>query len=275
MNPSFPAETLQIEGADASTFAHAQFSSAVASLSVGRWQFSAWLDPKGRVLAFFHLARVADDRYLLLLRGGSAATMAQALRRFVFRSKVSITALPPRRLASGPALSLGSLVRESLDTAAATDDNAIISFGCDSHSLVINHTDDDAWRLMQLRNGWPWLTEASLGELLPPALSLQRLHAVAVDKGCYPGQEIVARMHFRGGHKRHLHCVTLSQAESAGSALLQDGREVGRVLDVVATGTGHEALAVLSDELAAQANDGSPLTLDNGVAITLLSSWPA
>lgn len=275
MTESLPAETLLLEGADAAAFAHAQFSSAVTALPLERWQFSAWLDPKGRVLALFHLARLAEDKYLLLLRGGTAAAMAGALQRFVFRSKVRITALPPRQLAAGPALAEGSLLIRSFSAAAATEGESAISFGCGSHSLVVDHAANNAWRLPQLRSGWPWLSATILGELLPPALSLQRLHAVVVDKGCYPGQEIVARMHFRGGHKRHLHLVSMSQPQNPGDSLQQNGREVGRVLDVVAIDSGCEALVVLHDDVAAQANDGATLSLGDGIAISLLSSWPA
>jgi folate-binding protein YgfZ len=262
-----PAETLLIEGPDATAFTHAQFSSAVNSLATGQWQFSAWLDPQGRVRALFHLARLADDRYLLLLRGGAAAAMADALRRFVFRSKVSVTALPPRALATGPSLPLNTI----------TNDHATVLFGCDTHSLRITTSGDgdDAWRLPQLRAGWPWLPTQLLNELLPPALSLQRLHAAAIDKGCYPGQEIVARLHFRGGHKRHLHRVTLSQAANAGDLLRSDGREVGCVLEAITTDDGIEALVVLSDDVAAQAGDTHARALDGNLVMELVTSWPA
>jgi folate-binding protein YgfZ len=275
-NP-LPAETLLIEGADASSFAHAQFSSAVSSLAVGRWQFSAWLDPKGRVLALFHLVRLADDRYLLLLRGGNAATMASALQRFVFRSKVRILALPPRGLATGPALPQGDVVMASHDADSAANDHAGLSLGCDSHSLRITSSDngDDVWRLQELRSGWPWLVESCLGNLLTAALSLQRLHAVAVDKGCYPGQEIVARLHFRGGHKRHLHRVSLSQAVHVGAPLKKNDREVGCVLDAIDLGTNIEALVVLHDDVAAQSNDRGVVMFDGGIEMTLVSTWPA
>lgn len=266
--PTFhPAETLLIEGPDAAAFAHAQFSSAVSSLTVGQWQFSAWLDPQGRVRALFHLARLGDGRYLLLLRGGSAASLAEALRRFVFRSKLDLTALPPRALATGPAMPLH----------ACSDENGIASLGCGMHSLQIVDGDrsDDNWRLPQLRAGWPWLPVEMLGELLPAALSLQRLHAVAVDKGCYPGQEIVARLHFRGGHKRHLHRVTLSQAAHAGDMLRSDGREIGCVLEVIATNDDIEALVVLSDDVAAQVGGRSAYPLDDNIVTALATSWPA
>jgi len=267
MHPFPPAETLLLEGPDAAAFAHAQFSSRVDLLDVGQWQFSAWLDAKGRVRALFHLARLDGERYLLLLRGGSAAAMADALRRFVFRSRLDLTALPLRALTTGKAQAMH----------VVSDDGDVISLGCGSHSLDVVTTSgsDDAWRLLQLREGWPWLPASALDAMLPAALSLQRLHAVAVDKGCYPGQEIVARLHFRGGHKHHLHRVALSQPISAGETLRMDGREVGCMLDVVAADEVFEALLVLSDDVASRASPGVAPAFDNHVKITLKATWPA
>jgi len=267
MPTSYPAETLLIEGPDAMAFAHAQFSSNVNSLATGQWQFSAWLDPQGRVRALFHLARLADDRYLVLLRGGSAAAMVEALQRFVFRSKLTLTALPPRALTTGPTMPLHAI----------GDDAGILSLGCDMHSLQISAADigDDAWRLLQLRAGWSWLPTQMLNELLPAALSLQRLQAVAIDKGCYPGQEIVARLHYRGGHKRHLHSVTLSQAANAGDVLCHGDREVGCVLDALTAHDGIAALVVLTDDAAAQARDGRLDAFNDGLTIHIDTSWPA
>ena len=264
---SLIAETLQIEGPDAIAFAHAQFSSKVSSLGIGQWQFSAWLDPQGRVRALFQLARVADDRLLLLLRGGSAAAMAETLRRFVFRSRLALHALHARALASGPALPLHEV--QTVDGA--------LTFGCDTHSLRIvdDLPGDDRWRLAQLRAGWPWLPDDSLSQWLPEALSLQRLQAVAIDKGCYPGQEIVARLHYRGGHKRHLHSVALSQPASAGEALMRDGHEVGRLLDVIRTDDSIEALAVLNDDAVAHATNGRLDVRDGKLLMSLVRAWPA
>ncbi len=261
------AETLQIEGPDAIAFAHAQFSSKVSSLGLGQWQFSAWLDPQGRVRALFQLARVADDRLLLLLRGGTAAAMAETLRRFVLRSRVALHALPVRALASGPALPLHEV--QTVDGALA--------FGGDTHSLrlVDDLPGDDHWRLAQLRAGWPWLPDDSTGQWLPAALSLQRLQAVAIDKGCYPGQEIVTRLHYRGGHKRHLHSVVLSQPANTGERLVRDGHEVGRLLDVIRSDDAIEALAVLHDDAVEHATNGRLDVRDGDLAIDIVHAWPA
>jgi len=263
----YRAETVLIEGPDAMAFANAQFSSKVAALVPGQWQFSAWLDPQGRVRALFHLTRIAEDRLLLLLRGGSAAPMAEALRRFVFRSKLAVTAAAPRTLTAGPALPMHAVL----------DEGDALSLGCGTHSLQVTAAPgaDDRWRLLQLHEGWPWLPESALNDLLPPALSLQRLQAVVIDKGCYPGQEIVARLHYRGGHQKHLYSVELSQAAVSGESLRLHGTDAGRLLDVVVNDARIEALAVLRDDAVAQAIDGRLNVFDNKLVMHLDTAWPA
>jgi len=260
------AQLLSLEGADAIAFAQAQFSSKVSALGTGQWQFSAWLSAQGRVRSLFHLMRTGQDRLLLLLRGGSASDMAGALQRFVFRSKVVITPMPAGMLECVAAMPLHAI--EVSD--------GVITLGCGNHGLRISlGAGNDAWRPLQSQLGWPWLPEALLDELLPPALSLQRLQAVVVDKGCYPGQEIVARLHFRGGNKRHLHRVTLSQAVTPGEHLRRNGKNVGCVLEVTPEGGSLRALAVLDDELAETLSGGRTALLDDAVSVHIETSWAA
>ncbi|WP_430389404.1 YgfZ/GcvT domain-containing protein [Dyella sp. 20L07] len=265
MTKDYSAQILLLEGADAIAFAHAQFSSNVQSLKVGQWQFSAWLDAQGRVRALFHLARPADDTLLVLLRGGDATSLAQSLQRFVFRSKVKLTAHHSHALSTAPA-------RESY--AFDREDDAYI-FGCGTHSLVVGTSADDDWRLPQIHAGWPWLPDNVIGELLAPALSLERLQAVALDKGCYPGQEIVARLHYRGGHKRHMHCVVLSQPLPGGTVLRQDDKGIIQLLDVIATKVDVQALAVMGDDIVQQMKNDAFNPVDEGVSLRITESWPA
>ncbi len=265
------AQTLSIEGSDALPFAQAQFSCQIAALEDGHWQFGAWLDAQGRVLALFHLARLSDQRLLLLLRGGDAESMASALRRYVFRSKVSLRA-NVRTLSGGPALPMHHVAAEG----------DVVLFGCGSHSLRVdtatateNTSDNHAWLATQLSEGWPWLPDALLGKLLPPALSLERLQAVSFTKGCYPGQEIVARLHYRGGHKWHLHRVVLSRPINAGTTLHFDGHEAAQVL-VAFDGTADvDALVVLRDD--ASGDVARDFADDQGQVVQLVSQqpWPA
>lgn len=273
MTKPYSAETVLIEGPDAIAFAHAQFGSNVTALAVGRWQFSAWLDPQGRVQALFHLTRLADDRLLLLLRGGEAAHVVDALKRYIFRSKVTLTALLPRSLSAGPALPLYD---------ASQDDQKNLLLGCDSHSLRISSESigDSAWRLAQMQNGWPWLPQSLLSELVAPALSLHRLHAVEIDKGCYPGQEIVARLHYRGGNKKHLHRIAVSSFENSAPCFAGDILRFGMnekiwLLDVIQQDANAEALAVMNDDIAAGFVDGTIEHSDDPKRIRILEAWSA
>jgi hypothetical protein len=98
--------------------------------------------------------------------------------------------------------------------------------------------------------------QGTAGELLPAWLDLGSLGATALDKGCYPGQEIVARMHYRGGSKRHLRHLWLSRAPAPGGVLEVDGQAPIQLLDVVATGENAEALAVVHDDTLASLTAG-------------------
>ena len=261
-----PAQTLSIAGSDAIAFAHAQFASHVDTLARGHWQFSAWLDAQGRVRALFHLLRPGDEQLLCVLRGGDATTLAGALRRYVFRAQVHIDA--------NPAASITTAAPSALY--GVTQDGAAIVLGCGDHGMRIDATTegDDHWRASQWAAGWPWLPPSALDSWLPQALSLERLGAVVTDKGCYPGQEIVARLHFRGGHKRHLHGVTLSRPLSPGAKLRSGGAEIGGVLDVHAMDGQTHALVVLSDSAAAAATNGRLDVHDENVTLTLHARWP-
>jgi folate-binding protein YgfZ len=267
MSTPFVAQSVSIEGTDAVAFAQAQFSSHVDALECGRWQFSAWLNAQGRVRALFHLARPSANQLLLLLRGGDAAALAAALGRDVFRAKVSIAAIGPRQISTGPALALYALQ-------AIGDD---LEFGCGDHRMHVSDTatGDTRWRLPQLQAGWPWLPATELDQWLAPALSLQRLQATVTDKGCYPGQEIIARLHFRGGHKWHLHGATLTHPVTAGSRLYLDDQDIGCVLDVVAHDTQVDALVVVNDAAASEFRNGRLDVHDENLVTALHTAWPA
>lgn len=264
MSPSFVAQALSIEGADALAFAHAQFSSDVASLAVGRWQFSAWLDAQGRVRALFHLARLDEHRLLLLLRGGEAEAFCAALQRYVFRMQLAIDVSPWPVLATGPSM------REN--EAQLSADGVLLGCGDHSLQLLANGESDNRWRSSQLASGWPWLPSVALNKLLPPALSLHRLRAVAVNKGCYPGQEIVARLHWRGEHKRHLCEVNLDRPVEPGTLLRRDGRDIGMLLGVDDGQARASALAVVAGECSAP---DTAWQLDSGPIMRVLQRWDA
>ena len=191
---------LALEGRDAVKFAQAQFMSDVAALADGHWQWSGWLTPKGRVVALFALLRLDAERVWLLLPDVDPAALAAQLQRFVFRSQVS-------GAYQAPAEARGSALAGDADTGSELD------HGGDGGARTVRiapdgaRTDDAAvarWRAADLAHGLPRLDAAQAEQWTPQMLSLERLQAFSVKKGCYPGQEIVARTHFLGRQKREL-----------------------------------------------------------------------
>lgn len=194
-------QCIVIEGADARRFAQAQLSGDVDALAPGHWQWNAWLTPQGRVRALMHLADTGDGSLRAVLRGGDAQGVSVALARYLLRLRATLTVGELACRAGGPA-TLGAVAIEGRE----------IVLGYGSRSLRLGNAaaarpDPDAetaWRLEDIRQGWPVLP-AGEPEFLPPALGLEHLEAVSFDKGCYPGQEIAARLRYRGGHKYRLY----------------------------------------------------------------------
>jgi folate-binding protein YgfZ len=106
------------------------------------------------------------------------------------------------------------------------------------------------WRLADIEAGLPWLAPSLQEKFVPQALDLARIDALRLDKGCFPGQEIAARLHFRGGLKQRLHRVILRGAGEVCAGLRIDagGILAGVVLyGASADGETSQALAVIND----------------------------
>ena len=238
--PAWRGGVLEVQGRDASAFLHAQLMSDVRALSDGQSQWSGWLSAKGRVIALALLQRESAESFRFLLPDHPAGELAGKLRRFVFRSKVTLAArddLPIHgawgRVDGG--IALGGDVPRSLVVGDAPQDPA----------------DADAWAVQDLAHGLPRLPDAAIESHTPQMLGLDALAAYSVKKGCYPGQEIVARTHFLGQAKRRLQRLQGDSPFAPGEPLAQDGRIVGEVLCAASDGSRHEAQAVLALDLPA------------------------
>jgi len=270
VSPSAPIELIELSGPDAAAFAHAQFCNDIAALTPGASQLNAWLNPQGRVRRLFHLLRAEEDRFLLLLRGGGAASLLPTLRMFVLRLKVRLQVLSGWHWAEAA-------------TDAAPPDGAwplalpggrrlLLREGAAVEGLPFAQTlarDIDA--------GLPWLPAPALEQLLPSWMEFARLGALSHHKGCYPGQEIVARLHFRGGGDKRVP-VRLAAADHAALhevSALRDaaGGEAGLLLQQVKMPDGSGlALAVVRRELA---ETGSVLQGGETALQVLPATWNA
>lgn len=224
-----------LSGRDAVAFAQAQFMSDVAALAPGHWHWSGWLTPKGRVIALFAVLRRDAESLYVLLHDADPAAFVSSLQRFVFRSKVMI-GIDRDAHVSG-ALRIPSVARGH--EAHIDGDATELDLGTDAHprTLQVGPTaapsDPDAharWRALDMAFGLPRLPADQADSWTPQQLSLDRLRAFSVRKGCYPGQEIVARTHFLGQVRRGLVALRAPDAAPRVGDVQQDGNTIGRLI---------------------------------------------
>lgn len=266
-----PPQLLEIAGVDALAFAHSQFCNDVIALPVGHWQWNAWLSPQGRVRFFFMLLR--DGEVLrLLLRGGDAQVMRAALMRFVFRAKVSLRVIADLQ-AIGCDERAAILLLDALpdsDALAYHDGNiglrlpgpsrrCLVLSASGSKAVAATSSDEavNRWRLEDIRAGLPELPPVLEDQSLPQWMGLAHLRAISVGKGCYPGQEVMARLHFKGGNKRGLYriefcCAALPAPATPLFSVHSPSVETGFIVMTAWSAHGcAEALATLAHSAAA------------------------
>ncbi|HEX8010353.1 MAG TPA: folate-binding protein [Casimicrobiaceae bacterium] len=285
---------LAVEGREAATFLQGQLTNDVEALALGASQLSAWCSPKGRVLANFLLHRLTDERFELLLPGSLAEPIRKRLSMFVLRSKVTIAdagAASVRIGVGGPAAraclaeALGAT--PLLHRAMAIDGGALIEVPGERFiALVAPERAPSLWgRLARARAAgfpcWQWLTvRAGVAIITPPTqdqfvpqmLNLDALGGISFRKGCYSGQEIVARMQYLGRLKERLALMHVDggpprEGTRLFAAAFAD-QPCGTVVNAAAApGGGADLLAVAqleaiaSESLRLGATDGPPATL--------------
>lgn len=250
---------LRVHGSEAAAFLQRQCMSDLRRLdSDGSAQWSGLLSAKGRVLHLFRILRRTADDYLLLAPGDDATALRAELGRYVLRSKLRLDPV------EGP---LRAALAESppgpgwlpWDRGRWIDPDANDASG---------PVGDAAWQHLDTRRGVPRVDAALRDRFTPQMLSLQKLSAFSVSKGCYPGQEIVARTHFLGQQKRALEVIHGDAALAAGVEVLGGDRRMGEVVQVSRLEPSL-GLAVLAGE----ALDG-PLHLATGESVQVLPGEP-
>jgi folate-binding protein YgfZ len=248
---------LGAEGPHAAAFLQAQTMNDVAALGIGQWHWNGWLSAKGRVLALFALLRTGEDAFVLVLPDEPVESLRAALARFVFRSKVRLAPLAGHACAA-EWIDLEPSTGGTRDVAERVDDAWVLDLRGDGagRRLWVLPADPDRigpadgaqdarWRRADLVHGLPRLSPAQREQWTPQMLSLQRLKAFSLKKGCYPGQEIVARTHYLGQAKREL--VLVQGAGLVEGAVLNapgDGAAQGSVVCVSAAGDLGLAVAI-------------------------------
>jgi tRNA-modifying protein YgfZ len=270
----FQLGVLRFTGPDSLTFLQGQVSNDTRRLAHGQSLLAAYSSPQGRVLALLQLLPHSSGVIAILPRELVPPTL-EALRKFVLRAKVVIEdasevlgvagTYGPRLLeAAGlgaPASSAGYVETADIGIAAVNHDpgrywvvgaaGRLAKHGLAGDLSEAPQVEHD-WRLADIRAGLPQIYLATREAFVAQMLNLDVLDGISFSKGCYTGQEIIARTQHLGRIKRRLYRLQLPEGEWRVGAPLRTTRgRAGRLTEVIRSNGGFEALAVLSVEAGA------------------------
>ena len=255
---------LRARGADAGAFLQGQLSNDMNLLLAERSLLAGYHNPQGRVIALLRLLRLAGDDVLAVLPRELAARVAQRLAKYILRAKVKLadesagwtvtgvlahgasSALPALPATANGAARLG----ESLAVRVAAEPARWLLLSPAGVPPALSGCAAAApenWQRLAVAAGEPQVYAATSEEFVAQMLNLDVLGAIAFDKGCYTGQEVIARAHYRGRVKRRLQRFLTREActlAPGASGELSDGRAF-KVVDAVQLPDGRcEFLAV-------------------------------
>ncbi|HVY80902.1 MAG TPA: hypothetical protein VG994_07975 [Steroidobacteraceae bacterium] len=224
---------VRVQGADAVRFLQGQLSNDIEQLQPDAPLYAGLHNPQGRVIALLRLYRLAPDDVLAVLPRELAPAVAARLAKFVLRAKAKVT--------------------------DASDDSVFTSSSAFAQPSAAE----------RIAAGVPQVYAATSEQFVAQMLNLDVIGAISFTKGCYTGQEVIARAHYRGRVKRRMQRFRTVGAELAigQSGTLRDGRSF-RVVEAVTTGDGHcEFLAVAplahgSEEPGEDAGTSSATAID-------------
>jgi hypothetical protein len=263
---------LRIGGDDAVRFLQGQLTNDVQLLADGRTQLAAYNTPQGRVIALLRLHQ-SDDAIYALLPTELLERVSALLRRFVLRSKVDLQIATDLQVgwigtaALSPSMDAAAYdATRTVSALPSTMATHMVSFDYAPGRQVIAVPPDawrsitglsptrayprilDEWLAADIREGWPQVFAATSEAFVPQMLNLDLLDAISFKKGCYTGQEIVARTQNLGRIKRRMFrfLVTGGPAPAVGDKLVEGAAHAGDVVSSASVGSGAEFLAVVN-----------------------------
>ena len=288
---------IRVSGADAANFLHNQLTQDVLLLDAKHVRLAAFCNAKGRMQASFVLYKRAAEEVLLVCRRDLLAQTLKRLSMFVLRAKAKLTDASADFTLLGLS---GDVVQHLCGTAASTEPGLrhVVNEGPDSADVLTIHPSQgvaralflapvgspstqavtafaslsaEQWGVAEVMSGVAWVELATFEAFVPQMLNYESLDGVNFKKGCYPGQEVVARSQFRGTLKRRAFIVQADEAMRAGQEIFlsaDPSQPCGLVAQAASDGVSHVAIA----ELQLSATQGHSLHLDSaqGPVLALL-----
>ena len=272
---------IEASGDDVIEFLQGQLTNDIKLITDSTGQLSAYCNPKGRILANFRIFK-RHNHYFLRLRSDIIEPTLKRLRMFVMRSKVELTDSSTELSRMGVAglnatktlSAIFSNFPENTDDSCTENELTIIKLAGDLPRYEVYGAIDDiknlwqklesdavaigenSWNLLTIRAGIPEIVSATVESFVPQMVNLQAINSLSFTKGCYPGQEVVARMHYLGKLKRRLYIgsVNSNTLPTSGQAILANDESEQKAGQIVTASWSKdkkiEFLAVLQIEKA-------------------------
>ncbi len=228
---------LYVGGEDATEFLQHQLSNDISLINSTRAQLSSFSNAKGRMIAIFRVIQI-EGGYLLIMPAAILQDVMQLLQKYVIRSQVILADITDSFARIGVSVKLGDLPADekfpdqinqvyqsdsliSLRVQASDDQARFLILSNDEQEAValvessfgtLAYSSPDSWRLQEIKAGIPALYSQTMQAFVLQMSNLQLLDGVSFKKGCYPGQEVVARMQYLGKLKRQMY---LAQIDSS------------------------------------------------------------
>jgi folate-binding protein YgfZ len=282
---AWPRDVVIVRGPEAATYLQGQCSQDVAGLAYGATAWALVLQPQGRLDAFVRVTRRNAEEFVLDVDAGAAQTLVDRLSRFKLRTKVEFAVEPWMVLAvRGPDAGISR---------PFPDDGLVVADfewgGISGYDLIgpepslpssVIPVPAAAWEVLRIEAGFP-VAPAELDERTIPAEAGLVASSVSFTKGCYTGQELVARIDSRGSNvPRRLRRLRFSGPVAVGASLIALGKEVGRVTSVTRSpelgwvGLGYVQRAVEPPAVAVAINTDGAAT-GEGEVETHIEALPA
>jgi folate-binding protein YgfZ len=273
---------IEVHGKDATDFLQNQFTNDISKVTENSHQLSAWCNPKGRVITTFRIFK-RNNNYYLTLSADLVDLVIKKLRIFVMMSDVTIEDMSKSLIHFGyageraeqelqhivcseclPAEANQTLQQDTLsilrlpgtvprfEVFGELEDAKNLWEHCNVRAAPVSSS---GWDYLNIVAGLPVVSESSSTAWIPQMLNLQVIDGVDFNKGCFPGQEVVARLKYLGKNKRRMYRIEINtdQLPEIGQEIYAEGESAyaGKILTTVINPMGKaEALAVLKIALA-------------------------
>ena len=215
---------IKISGRDAISFLNDQFTNDISTLQLNQWQFNGYCSSKGRLIAVMRLF-VSDDCVYIILPASMSELMIKRLQVFVFRAKVNFDVLADHSLYCLMNAQAIKNTGEMQAQEVKPDDGGFlvnVSIQSDRYMAILKSSDAltdlaklsheesmQLWRLAEIRDMVPNIDVQTSGLFIPQHVNLDKLNGISFSKGCFPGQEVVARLHYLGKAKQAMKHIVI------------------------------------------------------------------